>query len=92
MVRHRLAGLTAGCLLSLAGLVQGEPVADQPAAPDRAAAGEVWGDPEEAEGAGAPGWTWFGMGYERRNRDRMPNTMPTPEKGGAAAGNGRSGR
>lgn len=38
------------------------PEAEQPPA-----AKPVWGDPEEDEEPDE-GWTWFGMGYEDRNR------------------------
>lgn len=38
-----------------------------PDAEQRPAANPVWGDPEE-DGEPHEGWTWFGMGYENRNR------------------------
>lgn len=89
MVRRRLALTTAGCLLFLAGVAHGEPVADQP---DVSAlpADEVWGDPEATE-ASEPGWTWFGMGYERRNYERIEGAvepLATPDKIRGSNGNG----
>lgn len=91
MVRHRLAGITAGCLLSLAGFVHGEPVADHPSSDGRAPAPEVWGDPEETEEA-QPGWTWFGMGYERRNRDSAATPLSGPGEVDGAPGKGQNGK
>ena len=94
MVRHRLALTTTCCLLSLAGVAQGEPLADQPGASPHPPAAEVWGDPEAAE-APQPGWTWFGMGYERRNRERnerIAEPLAAPDKMTGSSGNGRSGK
>ena len=58
--------LLAG-MLSLSGLVLSEPVAekDAPVVQSERGPAEVWGDPEVNEQADS-GWTWFGMGYERR--------------------------
>lgn len=95
MMRHRLALTTAGCLLSLAGIAQGGPGADQSAASPPPPAEEVWGDPE-ADAEAAPGWTWFGMGYERRNRERADRTVEprstTTDDVGGSNGNRRNGK
>lgn len=91
MVRHRLAGTTAGCLLFLAGLAHGEPVADQQPPAGQTPAGEVWGDPEEAEEP-EPGWTWFGMGYERRNRDSAVDPSAAPDGSDGMPGKGQKGK
>ena len=93
MIRHRLALTTAGCLLFLAGIAHGEPVADQ-AAVSAPPVEEVWGDPE-ATGTSEPGWTWFGMGYERRARQRSERTaepLATPDEISGSNGNARGGK
>lgn len=64
-MRHRFGGLLAAVLLGLMGPVLSEPVPERDVpAVDEDAVG-VWGDPEDSEQRDA-GWTWFGMGYERR--------------------------
>lgn len=65
MMNHRLECLMVGGLLCLTGTVVSEPLPDQHPQADGAGPGEVWGDPEE-NSEPQPGWTWFGMGYERR--------------------------
>jgi hypothetical protein len=54
-------------MLSLSGLVLSEPAAEEraPVVQSERGRAEVWGDPEVNEEADS-GWTWFGMGYERR--------------------------
>lgn len=92
MVRCRRVLTTAGCLLLLAGIAYGEPVADQSAASAPQPADEIWGDSEAAEES-EPGWTWFGMGYERRNRGRTEHTakpFATPDDSSGSGGNSRS--
>ena len=94
MIRHRLALTTAGCLLFLAGIAHGGPAADESAVPAPSPADEVWGDPEAAE-ASESGWTWFGMGYERRNRERIERTTGSaivPDDSGRPSGKERSGK
>lgn len=50
-----------------------------------AAADEVWGDAENEEGSS---WTWFGMGYEMRNR-RAQDSGPSSD--GGTQGDDKSG-
>lgn len=68
MVRQGLSALFAVGLLCLSGLAFAEPAADRDRT-DTGAGTDVWGDPEDNEDADS-GWTWFGMGYERRARSR----------------------
>lgn len=91
MIRHRLLGIAAGCLLFLAGPVFAEPVADTYVPSTPAERGEVWGDPEESEEP-AGGWTWFGMGYERRNRDTDSQVVTPSDKTDDSNGNGGKGK
>lgn len=77
MVRHGFLALFAVGLLCLSGLAFAEPAADR----DRTDTGtgtDVWGDPEDNEEAD-PGWTWFGMGYERRTRSRGAAGVGEPD-------------
>lgn len=91
MGRHRLALTIAACLLLPAGIAQGGPMADQSAAFPPSPADEVWGDPE-AEAESTPGWTWFGMGYERRKRERAERTVEprSTTTDGVSGSNGNS--
>lgn len=91
MVRHRLAFTTAGLLLFLAGIAHGEPVADESSKPPEPPSSQAWGDPE-TEGEQEPGWTWFGMGYERRNRERTSEPMDTSDDTEGSKVNGHSGK
>lgn len=63
----RFAGILVGGLLCLAGPALSEPVADRDTRTLEGEVPEVWGDSEDSEKA-ERGWTWFGMGYERRSR------------------------
>lgn len=92
MVRLRLAGTLVGGLLFLTGSVWAEPAAD-PAAPETKDDNVgVWGDPE-ADQSAEPGWTWFGMGYERRMRGLGTEVGDAPGKAQAEeATNGRNGQ
>jgi hypothetical protein len=83
-------------MLFLAGAARAEP-AGMPSVPAGAGAsgadGEVWGDPEQHEEP-QPGWTWFGMGYERRSDVSRTGTDNTGETRNTATptGGGREGR
>ncbi len=70
MVRHGLLALFVLGLLCQSGLGFAEPSAGLDRTDAATDAGtDVWGDPEDDEEADR-GWTWFGMGYERRMRSR----------------------
>lgn len=55
----------------------------------------VWGDPEDTQVVPAD-WTWFGMGYERRNQAGSAGPADTPDGTGRSRGpgaaTGKSGR
>jgi len=77
VVRHGFLTLLAGGLLCLSGLAFAGPAADRDRT-DADAGTNAWGDPEDNEQAD-PGWTWFGMGYERRRRSSGAATVGGPE-------------
>ena len=76
------AGLFAACVSAHAG-----PETETPPASN-----QVWGDPEDEEEA-EDRWTWFGMGYEHRNRvwDQIADPLSDIEDG-TADGKGKRGR
>jgi hypothetical protein len=69
-VGKRESVVVASVLLCCSGLAHAAPESDDERAPQ-----EVWGDPEDQEEAeDGSGWTWFGMGYERRSRLRLESS------------------
>ena len=81
--------VVASVLLGFSGLAHAAPESDDEHAPQ-----EVWGDPEDQEEAeDASGWTWFGMGYERRSRLRLESSEglqnSVHEPGNGAANHGK---
>lgn len=86
---ERISAVVACVLLGCGGMAHSTPETDDEHAPQ-----EVWGDPEEHDEAeDASGWTWFGMGYERRSRQRLesPGRLQDSvhEPGNGAGGRGR---
>jgi hypothetical protein len=78
--------LMAG-LLCLGGSVLSEPMADRDEPAGGRGSDQVWGDPEDREQANR-GWTWFGMGYERRTRTSAgPVVDHQPARTKAGGGN-----
>ena len=87
--RDTAAVLAVWCLTSAAGAEPpaegGGPAADPPRP-------QTWGDAERDQ-TRASGWTWFGMGYERRNRERTERTadpLTAPDEITGSNGKGRS--
>ena len=78
--------VVASVLLGWSGLAHAAPEPD-----DERALREVWGDPEDQEEVeDASGWTWFGMGYERRSRQRLESSdqlQNSDHEPGEGAGN-----
>lgn len=94
MISRRPLIETAGSLLFLASIAHSGPVEDPSTAPASLPNEAAWGDPEAVETSDA-GWTWFGMGYERRNRERTERSIKAgtlPNNGGGSSGNERSRR
>lgn len=86
-MRHQtLVAMVAGGSVALAGPVYGETTPDPAEPVGDTRAEEVWGDPEEGE-ATSPGWTWFGMGYERRNRGQQGSGRGEGDVGPPAGAN-----
>jgi hypothetical protein len=63
---QRREGVVLSLLILLPAAVWAESAI--PDSADASPANPVWGDPEDAEEQHS-GWTWFGMGYERRMRN-----------------------
>jgi len=88
-VGKRESVVVASVLLCCSGLAHAAPESDDERVPQ-----EVWGDPEDQEEAeDASGWTWFGMGYERRSRLRLESSEglqnSVHEPGNGAANHGK---
>ena len=67
-------------LLGSANVTAAEPTPSSDMPQDRPETPESWGDPEDGE-APDRGWTWFGMGYEKR---MQATTGAAADAGGGA--------
>lgn len=73
--------LVVAGLVGSSGAVAAEPIVPSDMPQARPETPEPWGDPDEDE-ASDRGWTWFGMGYEKR----MRATGAAAERGGNGSG------
>ncbi len=76
-----VAPLVVAGLIGSTGALAAEPIASSNMHQDRQETRESWGDPEQDEGTDR-GWTWFGMGYEKR----MQSTGAAAEASGIGSG------
>jgi len=90
MKSYRLMFMLAGGLLFQASTSMAEPATKagfqahkKPSVMQQQPAGDIWGDPGEND-ENESVWTWFGMGYEMRNKSIRSSV--TGVEGDAGAG------
>ena len=87
---HRLVLMLLSGLLLLANPLMAESVSDNlNENMNEAPAAQGWGEPEQ-NGDSESVWTWFGMGYELRNRGAV--TSSSQQSTGADSGDAASGK